>query len=179
MIMIEYALINDPDLQSRVRSRYEAEIASLQRLGFRMLGCSLETQGPFSAIWQLPVLLWILPYREFITFPRPLRLAVATALLRHSDPSTIALCMGKGVKLYTGFTDKTILISSTFRSYAVPRPTSKIIRPLPSPSIETVWPAHSEYVGQLEAQARHVLPTITYDDFLELAHREDDLSQYE
>lgn len=177
--MGEHVLINDPKLQSRVRSRYEGEMASLQRLGFQILGYLLETEGPFSAILQLPMLLFMLPNREVLTFPRPLRLAVGTALLRHSDPSTIALCMGKGVKLYTLFDDQTILISSTFQSYAIPRPTSKIIRLFPSPSIETAWPAHREFVRKLEAQARQVHPTVTFDEFVELSQREEDLSQYE
>jgi hypothetical protein len=179
MMMVDHALINDPDLQLRVRNRYAGEIASLQRLGFQILGYSLETEGPFSAILQLPALLLMLSSREVLTFPRSLRLAVATVLLRHSAPSTIALCMGKGVKLYTGFADKTILISCTFRSYAVPRSTSQIIKPPPSPSVETVWLAHGEHVGRLEDQARPVHPTTSFDEFLELARCEEDLSQYE
>jgi hypothetical protein len=177
--MVEHALISDFNLQSRVRNRYKAEVASLQRLGFQILGFCLETEGPFSAIFQLPILLLMLPKREVLVFPRPLRLAVATVLLRHSDPSTIALCMGKGVKFYTAFTDNTLLISSSFRSYAVPRPTSQIIRPFPATLLEAVWPAHSEHVRQLEREGGLVHPTVTFDEFLQLSRREEDLSQYE
>ena len=177
--MVEHTLSNDSHLQSRVRDRYAAEIASLQQHGFQVLGCSLETEGRFSAILQLPMLLFMLPNREVLTFPHPLRLGVAVPLLRHPDPSTIALCMGKGVKLYTRFTDGTILISCTFQSHAVPRPTSKIIKLFPSAVLETAWPAHRESVLKLESQGRQVDPTSTYDEFLKLSQREEDPSQYE
>jgi len=177
--MTEHALIDDPQLQLRIRNRYATEIVSLQRLGFQILGFLLETEGRFSAIWQLPVLLLMLPKREVLTFSRPLRLGVSTVLLRHVEPSTIALCMGKGVKLYTRFSDESILISSTFHSYAVPRATSKIIKPPPSSTIETAWPAHRGQVGRLEAQSRQVQPTTTFEEFLDVAQREEDLSQYE
>ena len=177
--MTEHALIEDSELQERVRRRYARETAALQRLGFQLLGFLLETEGAYSAIWQLPTLLFMLAGREVLSFSRPLRLGVATALLRRSDPSTVALCMGKGVKLYTGFSDQTMVISSTFRSYAVPRPTSKIIKPSPSASIEAVWPAHSEYVARLEAEGRSIQPTGTFDEFVQLTKREEDLSQYQ
>jgi len=179
MVMVEHALITDLNLQSLVRWRYKTETASLERLGFQTLGFSLETEGPFSALFKLPMLLLMVPKREILVFPRPLRLAVATLLLRHSDPSTIALCMGKGVKFYTAFTDKTLLISSAFRSYAVPLPTSQIIRSALSPSVEAAWPAHREHARQLEGQARLIHPTVSFDEFLELSRREEDLSQYE
>ncbi len=177
--MVEHASINDPELQARVRKRYEGEIVALQGIGFQILGFALETEGRYSAILQPTMLLLMLGYKEVLTFPRPLRIAVATVLLNRSDPPTVALCMGKGVKLYTRFGDGTILISSTFRSYAVPKATSKIIRPPHSASIEAAWSAHGEKVHQLEAKARGVRPITTYDEFLEISRREEDLSQYE
>ncbi len=177
--MIDHAPITDPELQARVRQRYESEMASLQGLGFRVLGFALEREGPFSAILQLPALFLMLVNHEFLTLPAPLRIGVATPLLIRSDPSTVALCMGKGLKLYTRFSDGTILISSTFYSFAVPKPTSKIIKPPPSPTIEAAWRSHQEQVGQLGSGARQVQPITTYAGFVELSRLEEDLSQYE
>ncbi len=177
--MPEPTAVSDPNLQLRVQKRYERDILILRQLGFHMLGYLLETESPFAALLQLPMLLLMLLNGEVLTFPPPLRLAVATVLLQHPDPSTVALCMGKGVKLYSHFSDNTILISSTFHSYAVPRPSSKIMKPLAPAPVEKLWPAHIAYVRRLEAEGRPILPTRTFHEFVELSKSEDDLSQYQ
>jgi hypothetical protein len=153
-------------------------MAELHRQGFRLLGYSLETLGPFSAIYQLPILLLTLPKREVLAFPAPLRLAVANVLLAREGPSTIALCMGMGVKLYTRFSDQTLLISSTFESHARPKPTSPIVKPSPSPGIEQAWRSHREAVRELEAQGKGVQPDLSFEAYVSLSQREEDLSQY-
>src|SRR5439155_14753233 len=128
--MAEYTEIVDLKVQSRIRARYDPEIASLQALGFRHLAFCLEMLGPYSAVLQFPVLLLTLLKKEVLVFRSPLRLALGNVVLVHSDPPSIALCMGMGVKVFTCFSDSTILISSTFRSHAVPGPNSVIVRNL-------------------------------------------------
>lgn len=176
--MADYAKINDPVLQARVRARYDPALATLQRLGFRRLEDCLETLGPFSAVLQFPVLLLTVPDREVLVFRRPLRLGVANALLSHEDPASIALCMGMGVKLYASFADGTLLISSTFRSHAVPLPTSSIVKSPPSPSIEEAWSSHQQAIRRLEAEGRSPNLSPSFESYVALSHREEDLSQY-
>jgi hypothetical protein len=177
--MAEYTQITDSDLQLRVRARYERETASLQRLGFRHLADCLEALGPFSAVYQLPVLLLTLPKKEVLVFPRPLRLAVACALLDHFEPPTIALCMGMGVKLYTAFTDGTLLISSTFRSQAVPGPLSAIVKSPPAPTVELACSNHQERIREMEGQGRVVERSTSFNDYVAMSRREEDRSQYQ
>ncbi len=177
--MSDHTLIDDQRLQLRIHQRYEAKMASLERLGFKLLGYLRESEPPFSAVLQLPMLALMLLNREVLTFPALLRLGVGTVLLQYPDPSTVALCMGKGVKFYTAFTDQTLLISGTFQSYAIPRPGSGILKMFPSPSIESAWPAHCNSVRQLQAQDRSVHPTTTYAEFRKLSERENDVSQYD
>jgi hypothetical protein len=152
--LADYSEVTDPVIQSKVVARYGREIAGLRHQGFHHLAYALEALGPLSAIFQLPVLLRALPEREVLVFPSPLRLAVANVLLARECPSTIALCMGMGVKLYTGFGDGTLLISSTFPSQAIPGPKSPIVKPPPSPSIEEAWRSHSAAVSHLEAEGK-------------------------
>lgn len=177
--MTDHTEITDLKLQARVRTRYEREVESLQALGFRHLTFCLETLAPYSAILQFPVLLLMLPQREVMVFPRPFRLAVANVLLVHSAPSSIALCMGMGIKVYTRFSDHSVLISSTFRSHLVPGPNSRIVRNLPSPSIEETWTSHGKRVREIEALGKVVANSSSFADYLELSKREEDLSQYE
>lgn len=174
----EYTQITDPDLQMRARARYEGEIASLRGLEFRHLAYCLEVLGPFSAILQLPVLLLTLSKKEVLVFPRPLRLAVACVLLDHPEPPTIALCMGMGVKLYTAFTDGTLLISSTFRSQAVPGPISQIIKSAPSATVKDAWAVHQGHVSGLEGQGRVIEQSTTFDQYVAMSRREEHGSQY-
>jgi hypothetical protein len=174
-----YREISDPALDSRTRARYSHEIAELEAAGFRYLASCLESQGPFSAIWQFPVLLLTLPKREILVFPWPLRLAVANALLSREDPPTIALCMGMGVKMYSSFTDGALLITSTFQSYAVPRPGSTIIKPAPSTSIDEAWTAHCEVLKSLDSARGGVHRISTFEDYATLSRKEEDRSQYQ
>ena len=177
--MAHYAQISDPALDAKVRARYAQEIASLQKLGFHYLASCLESQGPLSAIWQLPVLLLTLSKKELLVFPPPIRLGVANALLSHTDPPTIALCMGMGVKLYAYFGDGTLLVSSTFRSYAVPHPRSTIIKPAPSATIAEAWVNHSAAVRNMAHSRGTVTRLSTFDDYIKLSLQEEDRSQYQ
>lgn len=177
--MVEHSLIDDPRLQSRVRRRYERHISYLRQLDFQILGYALERETPFSAILQLPKLFLMWVNGEVLTFPSPLRIGVATALLKQAEPSTVALCMGMGVKLYTRFGDDALLISCTFQSYLVPKPGSKIIKPPPVSPVEAAWRAHTERVRQIESAGQQVRPLTTYAEFLEVSRLEEDVSQYE
>ena len=177
--MAHYQEISNPALDARARERYSKEIVSLEKLGFRYLASCLESHGPFSAIWQLPVLLLTLPKKEILVFPRPLRLAIANTLLCRSDPPTIALCMGMGVKLYTSFSDGTILISSTFQSYAVLLPGSTIIKPVPSLTIDEAWTNHTATVKRLESARGAVRDVRNFGGYVMLSRQEEDRSQYQ
>jgi hypothetical protein len=118
--------MDDPGLQSRVRSRYAKDIEALARLGFRTLCSCVEQLGPYSAILRLPMMLLMLSFREVLLIRPPLRVAAASLLMTHPDPPTVALPMGMGVKFYSGFSDGSVLVTTSFQSYAVPRPASPI-----------------------------------------------------
>ena len=132
--MANYKQITDPKLQRRVDERYQQAIEDLLQLGFRYLGDCFEVLGPYSVIYSF--LIAALAYRkhQVLTFPPPLRLAVGNRLMSHADPPCVALTMG--TKLYTGFDDGTLLLSSEFVSMAKPRPKSPILRLAPRP----LWP---------------------------------------
>lgn len=174
--MAEYSQITDPALQRRVDARYRDAVASLQSLGFRRLAYCAEALGPYTALTRLPVLLLAWFHREVLLFPRPLRLAVANVLLAHLEPPSIALCMGMGVKFYTAFSDGTLLVSSDFPSYAVPRPGSCFIRLPPSTTRPETWRAHQEQVKRLQSEGRGPSPGIGFQDYEAMSDLEESLS---
>lgn len=177
--MTEYSEIADPTLQSRVRGRYSAEIATLLALGFRHLAFKLEARGPFSAISHLPILPLMRRAKEVLVFPFPLRLGAAHVLLVHSAPPAIASCMGMGVKFFTNFSDHWLLISSTLQSHialqnlSALEPNSQIVRLPPCRMPEEAWLSHKRRTTEMEARGETIGNTSSFADYIEISRREE------
>jgi hypothetical protein len=174
----DYLLTTDPELLARIRSRYAKEIHALSALGFRTLGFTIEQLGPGSVILKFPMFILMLVNREVVAVRSPLRLAAGNLLLLHPDPPALALPMGMGTKIYTDFTDRTILISCTFSSYAVPRPGSSIAKIITSKGIDEAWRLHQQRVLELQSEGKAVVAHTSFDDYVDMSRREEDLSQY-
>jgi|SRR5882672_6397559 len=177
--MTQYAEITDGNLQQRVRERYAEEITALQSLGFRQLAFKLEARGPFSALMNLPVLPLMRRAKEVLVFPFPLKLALANVLFVHSQPPTIADCMGMGVKFYTRFSDQSLLISSTlsshttFRELDIQHANFRVLRNPPCSILEEAWSAHRRRVSEIEIDGKSVESTSSFSDYVELSNREE------
>ena len=177
--MADYSQISAPDLQARIRERYRSQAAALDALGFRHLAFCLELMGPFSAVLQFLVLILARCHRELLVVRSPLRLGTVYPLLAQSDPPSIALCMGMGVKFYTPFTDGTLLISSSFVSQATPKPGSRIVRLPPAATLEDTWRAHKQRCLELLSDARRLRGAVGFSDYVEMSRLEEDMAQYE
>lgn len=177
--MTKYTEIKNARLRSRIRSRYASDIAALEALGFRHLAFKLETRAPFSALAYLPVLPLMRRAKEVLVFPFPLHLAAANALFIHSEPSTIADCMGLGVKFCTNFSDHSLLISSTVLSHValqvpgVQNPNLRIIRTPPCRTLQEAWMSHKGHIAEMEATGRKVSSTSSFADYVEISEREE------
>jgi Zn-dependent protease len=166
----EYMELVEPSVQARVRARHGLKIAPLQSLGFQQFAYPLEVLPPYSAISRFPVVLMMLN-KEVLVFPKPARLAVATALLLHSNPASLAECMGIGVKFYSVFSDGTLLISSSYRSPLLAAPNSGIIKNPHCQSPEEAWGAHQKRVAELAAQGIAIQNFQSFGDFVEITKR--------
>ena len=177
--MTQYTEITDAKLQQRVTARYGEEITALQAIGFRQLAFRLEAKGPFSALLYLPVLPLMRRAKEVLVFPFPLKLALANVLFVHSEPPTIADCMGMGVKLYTRFSDESLLISSTLRSHTAFRDLDmqhvnfRVLRNPPCSTIAEAWSAHQRRVSEIEGDGKRVKSTNSFSDYVELSNSEE------
>jgi len=175
----EIAEITDPKLQSRIRARYIREIAAIQSLGFRHFAFTLETLGPFSALSQLLLIPFMLRAKEVLAFPFPLRLGTANVLLTHSEPSSIAFCMGMGVKFFTNFADGSLLISSTLTSHTAfqnsteHQTNSQIVRTPPCLTLQQAWLSHTTRIQEMEAQGKTVCNIHSLEDYMDISRRED------
>ena len=85
-------------------------------------------------------------------YRRPrLQAAASFLLLRHTEPETVALPMGMGVKLYSGFADGTLVITASFVSTAVPRANTGVRKQAEEMSIPGAWQRHQERVAAFTA----------------------------
>ena len=177
--MTEYTEITDSQLQSRVRSRYRAEIAALEGLGFRQLAFKLESRGPFSALLSLPLLPLMRQAGEVLVFPFPLRLALANVLYVHAEPPTIADCMGMGIKFFSNFSDRSLLISSTIASHAafqrhdVQRSELQIVRTPPCRTPQEAWLTHKARITEMEGQGKKIGIASSFADYVAISEREE------
>jgi hypothetical protein len=178
MISTEYILATDPQIHSRIRARYARDIESLTRLEFHQLCYYIEQLKPFSAIFQLPMLLLMLAHREVLIIQSPLRISAGFILLYHTNPPTIALPMGLGIKLYTDFSDRSILISCTFPSPAVPRPSPLIRRIATTKGLDEAWRVHQSQIRDLEGNGKVVLSQISFNSYVDMSRREEETFQH-
>jgi len=178
MTPIEYVLITDPKIHSRIRARYLRDIEALTTLGFRQLCYYSEQLKPYSAITQLPMLILMLVHKEVITIQSPLRISAGFILLYHTDPPVIALPMGMGIKLYTNFADKSIQITCTFSSPAVPRPSSLIRRIATTKGLDEAWRLHQSQIREWEGNSQVVLPQTSFSSYVDMSRREEETFQY-
>jgi hypothetical protein len=176
--MAKYSLIRNEATHSRLEKRYEYEISSLKKLGFRHLAYCLEDHGPYSALTQFLIIPLALSNREILIFKWPFRLASANVLLSAQNPSSIALCMGMGVKIYSGFSDGTMVISSNFISSAIPRTGSKITRLQPQYTLEETWTLHKAEVQSRLQEVNPLAEVMKFEHYVKMSELEEDVSQY-
>lgn len=103
-----------------------------------------------------------------LIFPKPARLGVASILLSHSSPSSIATITALGIKFYSVFLDGTLLVSSSYRSPLVPSPNSRIIKNPDCQTVEEAWLAHNQKASELRARGLTLRRLSSFADYVEI-----------
>jgi hypothetical protein len=83
-----------------------------------------------------------------------------------------------GVKIYTRFSDNSLLISTSYPSRAVAAPSSGITKNFVSRIPAEVWLSHKKQVLDMEAQGKTITHSGSLSDFIDFCDRQNDLSQY-
>jgi hypothetical protein len=110
--------------------------------------------------------------REVLYRRRRLQAAAAFLLLRHTNPETIALPMGMGVKLYSGFADGTLVITANFVSTAVPRANTGVRKQAEVMSIPRAWQRHQERVATFRTNGA-MLSADSFGVYIAMSRQED------
>ena len=172
---IAYVQQHDPGIQSRVRRRYSGACGTLTAHGFEELCFYSEQLGAYSAVLCLPMTLLMLVKGEVLGGHGRFEAGGSYVLMRHRHPWTIALPLGLGVKLYTGFIDGTVLVTASFTSYLQPADGSVIKHASKLPLDET-WTTHQRHVDEMEGQGKQVMRELDFDRYVQMSRQENNAS---
>ncbi len=175
MQSIAHVQQHDPNIQSRVRRRYSRECGTLAAHGFEELCFCSEQLGAYSALLYLPMTLLMLFKGEVLGGHGRFDAGGSYMLMCHRRPWTIALPLGLGVKLYTGFTDRTLLVSASFASCLAPAGDS-VIKHASKLPLDQAWTLHQRRVEEMEGQGKRVIQALDFDRYVEMSRQEESAS---
>ena len=170
---VSYIEESNPDVQRRVRARFKRDIATLAALGFRELAFYREQFGLFSTMLSVPMSVAMFLKREVMGLEKGLQVNACFVLMYHNQPATVSVPLALGVKMYTGFTDRTVLISSNFPSCAVSNEALGVLRNSSKAAIADAWAAHQQQVRALEADGKQTHRSVGFDYYVEVSRQEE------
>jgi hypothetical protein len=173
MHIIAYVEQHDPNIQSRVRRRYLREHGALTASGFEELCFYSERLGAFSAIRYMPMTILMMLNGEVLGGHGRFDAGGSYLLMRHRRPATIALVLGLGIKLYSGFTDGTVLISANFDSCLQPDGNRRIVKYASKLPLDETWTRHQRRVDEITGAGSQIVQTLDFDRYVEMSRRED------
>jgi hypothetical protein len=168
---IQHVRIDSPELDRRVRARYQAEINELNSLGFDYLCSDGETFSLFRLLLVLPAVVLIGMWSE--RMPVALRgasILVGYPVLVSKIRSTITNPDGRRMKFFTAFTDGTLLVSGTYAD-----PTSRgpgIVRNFQPGTISEAWARHQARVEALVEEGKLVDRQGDHQAYVTMAERD-------
>jgi hypothetical protein len=152
---IKHVQIYSPELNQRVRARYQSEINELTSLGFDYLCSDGESFSLFRLLFVIPAMILLAIWRQ--RMPMALQgasILVGYPVLVSRNKSTIANPDGRRLKFYTAFQDGTLLVSGNYED-----PTSRgpgIVRNFRAGTISETWADHQARIQALEAEGKRV-----------------------
>jgi hypothetical protein len=167
-----YVQQHDLKVQSRVRRRYARECGELAAHGFEELCFYSEQLGPYTGLLYFPMALLMLFKGEVLGGHGRFEVGGSYVLMYHRHPSAIALPLGLGTKLYTGFTDGTLIISASFASCLQPSG-GTVVKHASKLPLDEAWRQHQQRVAAAEAQGKQVRPAFDFERYVEMSRQED------
>jgi hypothetical protein len=173
MPAITYAADVAPGTQTKVRSRYADAARELTALGFQELCFYSERLRPYSLLLNFPMIMFMKMSGEVLSSHPRLQVGASYLLFRHSTPPTVALPMGMGVKLYTGFDDGTLLVTTSFTSMTVPDESRPVHKSGGKLTVAEAWQLHRERAEHAVKIGKRVQPGDSFEAFVDFSRREE------
>jgi hypothetical protein len=170
---IGHVQVFSPELEQRIRTRYQTEISQLTDLGFNYQFSDGETFPLIRLVLLFPALVVFAMWRkrEVMTIHDGTKHLVGHPVYISKNKTAFAEPCGLGTKFYTAFQDGSLLISTTYA--VVGMPTGPMIeRHGQKASISETWASHQQRIVELEAEGKCTDRQTSYLAYAEIEHKE-------
>jgi hypothetical protein len=170
---IEHVQIYSPEVEQRIRTRYQSEISQLTDLGFGYVFSGGEAFSLFRLALILPAII-VVQMRckgEVMTLHEGSKLMAGYPVLISTGKTAFAEVSGLGVKFYTTFQDGFLLVSKDYADDDIPVG-PMIVKYAQKASISDTWAAHQKQIEAMEADGKRVDCQTSFPAYAEMSHKE-------
>jgi hypothetical protein len=166
---IEYVQVSSPDLELRIRRRYQAEMEQLASLEFRLLFFEGQTFPilRLTTIFPAIVLAVMFLNREVITLHKGTRFLIAHPVFASGDRTTCAQALRLGVLFATQFDSGQVLISCNYGNDNL-KWQNYVRHAYRGESIGATWAKHQDSVKLIESQATRADREPSFEKFINM-----------
>ena len=173
---IGHILLSSPEIEQRLRVRYQSEFRQLEFLGFNFLFVEGETFSVFRFPLLFPALiaLTMRSKGEVTAIHNGTSFLAAHAIFASGDKVAFCHPNGLGVKIHTAFRDGTILLTKNYGDQTGYAPIVVVQSMIENASISNMWAAHQSRLGELETKGMRVDNPITFEAYAEISRSENE-----
>ena len=167
---LKFRVIEDPQVKREVLERHRAKLEELRAQGFTGVVCYTEIAPPLSAIYGVFIVRLMHSLGELVRTRRDLGFEVDYPLMVHPEQKTFALVNAAGKSFYTGFSDGTVLISTTMHNTVSRHPEVQVYR-YGAKGMKDPWGIHQEKIAELAAEGKEITPGTQFGDYVQISER--------
>jgi len=168
---IGHVQIFSPELEHRIRTRYQSEIGQLMDLGFSYQ----FSDGQTFSLFRLALLLPAIPVFGLWLKGRPMsvhggtKLLIAYPILFCGNKTTYAEVGDSGVNFNTAFQGGTILVSKCYEDDSARGP--MIVKYAKKATISEAWAEHQKRIEAMEAEGKRVDRQSSFQAYAEISDK--------
>ena len=163
----EYAQISRPEIEQRLRRRYQSQSEQLQAIGFDHVFDYGETFPLVRFFFILPAMMaaLMLLKRDVLSIKGG-KFMIAHPVFAARDGSALVHTFGLGTKFYTAFDDGTLLVSKSFKDRLADTPGT--LKHGKRGSIHATWADHQHRTRQLLAEGKSIVRRTDFGFYTEM-----------
>ena len=170
---VEHIHIYSPEIEQRIRIRFQSEIRQLTNLGFDYLFTCGEAFSLFRMVLILPAITVILMLCKgaVMTLHNGTKILLGYPVFLSRNKNAFVYTSGLGTKFYTAFQDGTLLVSKDYVDADIAAG-PMIIKYAQKASISDTWTAHQERIAALEAEGKRVDCQTSFQAWANISRKE-------
>ncbi len=171
MPLIAFQQIAQPDVESKIRHKYQSEITALKEIGAVEMCFFRMVYPSFSCLTLWPYWLLALRRKEVVETQRPLRFTIGHPLLVFKDRTTYMTCSDSHVEFCTCFTDGTIWFSLNESKRGIADDKLKFHKYGHDSTIDYAWKSHCGRTTAFMQEGKQISSEVSLEEFAEALDR--------